>query len=226
MISFLDNCSEKQSGRTTLIILFSIAAFSFGILIYFFANSENRLANLDNLKHATALYTNSRPFPEFSLSDHSGNEFTNNDLTKTWNFIFFGFTHCPDVCPLTLSTIDKVLSNLSSNQELSARGVFISVDPKRDTPEKLESYVKHFNQDMVGLTGNYEQLQEITKDLGVVYTTPSEDQDDNYLIDHSAHIFLVAPNGKLAAVFSTPHEAKMITEDFFVLNAYYQLHQS
>ena len=222
----LNNFSAKQSGRTTLIIIFSIAAFSFGILIYFFANTEKRLANLDNLKHATALYSSSRAFPDFTLTDQNGKSFTNKNLTDAWNFIFFGFTHCPDVCPLTLSTIDKVLNNLSANKELPAKGVFISVDPKRDTTEKLNTYVKHFNQDMIGLTGSDEQLSKLTQALGVVYTTPNENQDDNYLIDHSAHIFLVSPNGKLAAIFSTPHEANTITEDFIVLNAYYAQHGS
>ncbi len=222
----LDNINAKQSGRTTLIILFSVAAFSFGMLFYFFANTDKRLANLDNLKHATSLLTNSRAFPDFTLTDQNNNKFTNKNLTNTWSFVFFGFTHCPDVCPLTLSTIDKVLNNLTTNNEISAQGVFISVDPKRDTTGELNDYVKHFNQDMIGLTGNDEQLKELTRSLGVVYTTPSENQEGDYLIDHSAHIFLIAPNGNLAAIFSTPHETNTITEDFNILNAYYTLHGS
>ena len=217
-------CS-KQSGRTALVILFSVAAFSFGILIFFFVNADKRLADLNNLKHATPLYSNSRAFPNFTLFDHKGKIFSNKNLKDSWDFIFFGFTHCPDVCPLTLSTIDKVINNLSKSKDISTRGVFISVDPKRDTPEKLNNYVQHFNQEMIGLTGTEEELKKLTQSLGVVYTTPDDGQDENYLIDHSAHIFLVAPNGNLAALFSTPHETDTITEDFKILNAYYNQQQ-
>ena len=213
--------SAKQSGRAALVMIFGAAAFSFGILIYFFVSAENRRANLDNLKHATHLFSTPRAFPDFTLADHRGNVFSNGNLKDNWSFIFFGFTHCPDVCPLTLSTIDKVMNNLSANEDISATGIFVSVDPKRDTQEKLSSYVQHFNQDMIGLSGNYEKLSALTQALGVVYTTPDMDEKENYVIDHSAHIFVVAPNGNLVALFGTPHEMNTITNDFKILHAYY-----
>ncbi len=218
--------NKKQTGRAALYAIFALAAFSFGILIFFFLNASNNEANLNKLKHATSLYSSPRAFPDFVLTDQHGENFTNQDLKENWNFIFFGFTHCPDVCPLTLSTIDKTIDNLVSNRNISTRGVFISVDPQRDTPEKLNGYVNHFNQEIVGLTGSNEQLKALTQSIGVVYTSPNKNTKQDYTIDHSAQIFLVAPNGNLVAVFSTPHEFNTISEDFVILQSYYKQQES
>ena len=213
-----------QIGRTSFYILVGIAAFAVGITLYYFT-SESRQADLNKLQHATSLFSGARDFPKFTLMDHHGKKFSNKNLDNAWNFVFFGFTHCPDVCPLTLSTIDKVLNNITAQQDIKARGVFISVDPKRDTHDRLKSYVQHFNHDMIGLTGTDKELKNLTQALGVVYTSPDKNEDQNYLIDHSAHIFLVAPNGVLAALFSTPHKTQTITGDFKILNAHYNIQQ-
>lgn len=225
MNPFLESFKFRQAGRNSIFILFAVTAFAVGVMLYYFVTAEQRESKLSNLKHATSLHTSPRAFPEFTLIDHHGQEFTNENLKNTWNFIFFGFTNCPDVCPLTLSTIDQVVDNLIAQKEVIAQVVFISVDPKRDSQQQLGDYVHHFNQDMIGLTGNDEELKNLTQALGVVYTTPSESENQDYLIDHSAHIFLVAPNGNLAALFSTPHDSQTITDDFKILNAYYNAQQ-
>ncbi len=225
MNPLLENFRFSQAGRTSVFILFAVTAFAMGIMLYYFVTAEQREANLSNLKRATSLHASPRAFPEFTLTDHRGQEFTNENLKDTWNFIFFGFTNCPDVCPVTLSTIDQVVNNLVVHREVKAQVVFISVDPNRDTQQRLGDYVQHFNQDMIGLTGNDEELKNLTKELGVVYTTPTDSENENYLIDHSAQIFLVAPNGNLEALFSTPHETQIIADDFKILNAYYNTQQ-
>ena len=225
MHPLLANFRLKQGGRTSLFILFGLATFAAGLVLYYFSASEHRKGDLNNLKHATSLHTSPRVFPNFTLMDHRGQGFTNENLRNSWNFIFFGYTHCPDVCPLTLSTIDQVINNLTAQSKTAVRAVFISVDPQRDTPEQLHEYVQHFNQDMVGLTGSDEELAKLTQALGVVYTSSVDNKNEDYLVDHSAHIFLVAPNGNLAALFSTPHETQIITDDFNILNAHHMTQQ-
>ena len=225
MHQLLEKFRLKQGRRTSLFILFGLTAFAVGLLLYYFSAPEHRKGDLNNLKHATSLHTSPRIFPNFILTDHRGQEFTNKNLRNSWTFIFFGFTHCQDVCPLTLSTIDRVINNLTAQNIITARAVFISADPKRDTPEQLHKYVQHFNQTMIGLTGSDEELAKLTQALGVVYTTPADDENEDYLVDHSAHIFLVAPNGNLAALFSAPHETQIITDDFNILNAHYTTQQ-
>lgn len=212
----------NRSGYKVKIIAFCMAAFAIGIGLYYALNPQISENDLQNLKQATSLYQNTKSFPIFSLTDHMENDFNNTDLIDYWSFIFFGFTHCPDVCPLALSNIDRVMNDFANSDDPQAiQGIFISVDPNRDTTERLNNYVKHFNENMIGLTGTDNEIKMLTQALGVVYTTPTNKNDNNYLVDHSAHIFLVAPDGRLSALFSAPHDSQKIIGDFKIISAYY-----
>ncbi len=212
----------QQHGSTSSIMLAAIAAFAIGIAVYAYQHIKKNSANIENLQKAVSLNENPRELPNFSMTNHLGSEFSNKDLNNKWSFIFFGFTHCPDVCPITLSVLDQASSKLEEN--IKSQTILISVDPKRDTPEKLKEYVSHFNHDMIGLTGSNEQLKSLTQSLGAIYSIPN-DEDENYLVDHSAHIFVIAPDGKLTALFSTPHDANVIADDFKIINSAYNQKQ-
>ena len=212
------NMKVFEKGSTGQYILFALAAFTIGIAFYSFQNMQRGSLNLENLQKAVSLLESPRALPTFSMTNHLGSKFTNQDLTGSWSFVFFGFTHCPDVCPLTLSTMSQASNMLS--EEIKKQLVFISVDPNRDHPETLKDYVNHFSSNTIGLTGSKEQIDTLTESLGAIYAVP-ENKSGNYLVDHSAHIFVIAPNGKLAALFSTPHDAKIIANDFSIINAVY-----
>lgn len=207
-----------QDGLSTHYMMFALAAFIIGIALYSFQTMQRESLNPENLQKAVSLLENPRALPTFSMTNHLGSNFTNQDLDGSWSFLFFGFTHCPDVCPLTLSTMNQA-SNLLS-EKIQKQVVFVSVDPERDHPEKLKDYVTHFSSNTIGLTGSEEQIDQLTNSLGAIYAIP-ENKTDNYLVDHSAHIFVIAPNGKLTALFSTPHDAKVIADDFKIINAAY-----
>ena len=216
MRSRSNNKLRKQKGNT--ILLFAIAAFIIGVAFYSYFHLQQNNSNLKNLQKAVSLLESPRKLPDFKMTNHLGTEFDNKDLNNVWSFIFFGFTHCPDICPLTLSVLDQVSSLL--NENITSQTILISVDPKRDRPEKLKEYVKHFNSNMIGLTGDVKQINLITKNLGAIYSV-QDNGDEDYLVDHSAHIFVIAPDGKLTALFSTPHDAKIIADDFKIIsNAY------
>lgn len=155
-----------------------------------------------------------RPLPAFELVDHENRAFTNAYLAGRWSFVFFGFTNCPDACPSTLTLLAQVEKALAQRGEVQRpRVVLISVDPERDTPEQLSKYVTFFSPDFVGLTGSQEAIDELTRQLGVaVAITP--DETGGYTVDHWAGIFLVDPAGALRALFSAPHAAASITEDY------------
>lgn len=225
MVFNMNNSKSQQFGKAYIYIAFAIAAFSVGTIFYLLLNQVNNSSGLDHLTKATPLHDSNRSFPTFSLVDQNGKTFTNYDLKDSWSFIFFGFTHCPDVCPLTLNTLDNVISSITPNETVNVQAVLISVDTERDSPKKLKSYVEHFNNKTIGLTGEETQLRHLTKSLGVVYTSEKSANDNNYLIDHSAHIFLVAPNGNLIALFSTPHEYQTIASDFDILSKHYKTSQ-
>ena len=216
------NKIEVQRGRAIRIILLAIATFTIGIAFYSAQHLFRGSANVDNLQKAVSLLEQPRELPTFKMTNQNGLEFSNKDLKNTWSFIFFGFTNCPDICPITLSIMDQVSGQLDKN--ISAQNIFISVDPERDKPEKIKEYVAHFNNEMIGLTGNEKQINTLTQNLGAIYSIQNSDTE-NYLVDHSAHIFVIAPNGKLAALFSTPHDAKTISDDFKIISQAYSLKQ-
>jgi len=212
--------SSRQYGRSLNILLSAIAAFAVGIALYSYQNSKTNSISADKLQKATSLHTNPRELPKFSLINHLNTSFSNQDLIGSWSMIFFGFTNCPDVCPLTLNTLDQVTNELKNFGKVS-RSIFISVDPKRDQPKKLKEYVEHFNHDMIGLTGSKEQIDNLTQSIGAIYAI-ADNSTDNYLVDHSAHIFVIAPDGKMVALFSTPHDAKIIASDFKIISSLYE----
>lgn len=163
-----------------------------------------------------------RDISAFELVDHRGEPFTNATLQGTWSFLFFGYTHCPDVCPTTLSVLNSVAQQLGSDAS-DVRFIFISVDPERDTPEHLARFVSYFNSDFIGVTGKPEAIEVLTKQLGVLsMRVASGDNPNSYLMDHTAGVFLVDPGGKYHAVFMPPLTAEKIVGDFGKIRSAYQ----
>ncbi len=161
------------------------------------------------------LWPKPKTLTPFTAIDHKNNTFTLSGLNGKWSFLFFGYTNCPDVCPITLSVMDKVHQALArSENPPDMQTLFISVDPERDTPEKLDQYVTYFNPGFIGLGGSVEQVRGLTKQIGVAYYLNKTSDTENYLVDHSASLFLIDPKGRLIAIFSAPHEAAPITSKF------------
>ena len=159
--------------------------------------------------------TEPRALPEFALIDHHGEAFGPETLRGRWTFLFFGFTHCPDICPMALQTLASVrrqLADLPADEQPDV--VMISVDPGRDTPAQLATYVPYFDPSFLGVSGADEGLVALTSGLGVAFSrTPAAD-GESYTVDHTAAIFLVNPDARLAAVFGTPHSAETIASDY------------
>ena len=157
-----------------------------------------------------------RTLPAIRLVDHHGRVFDNERLKGAWSLVFFGFTHCPDVCPSALFTLDQALERLAADAETAVpRVVMISVDPARDTPRALAGYVPYFDPEFLGVTGEMPEIHRLTDAIGVAFAyTPTPGSEDGYTVDHTASIFLFDPDGRLAAIFSTPHDARTIASDF------------
>lgn len=156
-----------------------------------------------------------RPLPAFTLRDHDGAAFERSSLEGNWTLVFFGFTHCPDVCPTTLHTLAGVRGALTDlPAPLRPDVVMVSVDPMRDTPEQLSGYVPFFHPDFVGVTGEMAEIMTLTRNLGVAFAYTPVDGSDAYSVDHTASVFLVDPQARLAAVFSTPHAVTTMASDY------------
>ena len=163
-----------------------------------------------------------REVQPFTLVDHTGKGFDNSALLGHWSFVFFGYTHCPDVCPTTLSVLNSVARKLEGSDN-QPRFVFISIDPGRDTPEKLGQFVSYFNGSFIGATGTDDAINALTRQLGVIYARGEENAGtDNYLMDHSASVLLFDPAGRFHAVFTPPLDAAGIASDFITISRHYE----
>ena len=153
------------------------------------------------------------PLPDFSLIDQSGNAVTADTFRNEWSLVFFGFTHCPDICPTTLQTLSKARSELAvAGQEPLPRVVLVSVDPERDTVELMRQYVDYFGDDNLGVTGSLEELQKLTTGLGIFFEKRPLN-DDDYTVDHSSAVLLINPDGDFHALFSGPHTIDVYVHD-------------
>lgn len=149
----------------------------------------------------------------FDLVDHEGRPVTLEDFRGAPLMVVFGYTSCPDVCPTTLSRVATVLEGLE-DEGLAARGAFITVDPERDTPEILARYVELFHERMAGLRGDERRLKEAALAFRVFYQKVGEDpEDDDYLVDHSAYVYLIGPEGDLLAYYHPDLDAAPMLAD-------------
>ena len=147
----------------------------------------------------------------FELLDQDRNSITNNSFPNKFKIIYFGFTFCPDVCPVGLTTISEALDSLGTKAQ-HIQPIFITLDPLRDTAEVLKSYREHFHESIIFLTGTEEQIRSVAK-LYKVYFQKTNDNDD-YLIDHSAITFIMAPSGGYLKHFG-PNATAVEFSNFF-----------
>jgi protein SCO1/2 len=161
------------------------------------------------------LFSETRVLPGFALIDQAGHPFGPEQLRGHWTLLFFGFVNCPDVCPTTLATLAAVRESLADLPDAERPAVtLVSVDPGRDTPAVLAHYVAHFDPSFSGITGSAEEINGLASAFGVAVIIGPAAADGSYAVDHSAAIFLVDPEGRIAALFGTPHEAGTIARDF------------
>ena len=137
----------------------------------------------------------------FEMVNQDGQTVTDADFRGSHMLIFFGFTYCPDVCPLTLEIIGAALDELGPMSD-QVQPVFVSVDPERDTPEVLADYLSHFGDNIVGLTGSADQVSDMLAAYRVYAAKTGDVASEDYLMDHSTIIYLMAPDGSFKSHFS------------------------
>ena len=157
------------------------------------------------------------PLSRFTLRDQHGGEFDNESLEDRWSLVFFGFTHCPDICPATLQQLAIARKRvLDAGATAFPDIVLISVDPERDTPEILAAYTGHFGAGITGITGSLEELRKLTSSLGIYFqksATGNLDDEDSYGVDHSAVVILINRDAEFHALFSAPHKVDHFVAD-------------
>ncbi|XP_022883311.1 protein SCO1 homolog 1, mitochondrial-like [Olea europaea var. sylvestris] len=136
----------------------------------------------------------------FNLIDHNGKAVTDKNFMGNWNLIYFGFTHCPDICPDELQKLAAAIDKIKEKSGMEVVPVFISVDPERDTVEQVREYVKEFHPKLIGLTGSSEEIKKAARAYRVYYMKTEEEGSD-YLVDHSIVMYLMDPNMQFVKFF-------------------------
>ena len=143
----------------------------------------------------------------FSLTNQDGGRTSDRDFTGKYRLVYFGFTHCPDVCPLDLQIVGQGLRKLEKEDASTAariQPIFISVDPERDTPAVLKQYVSAFHPRLIGLTGTPEQIADVAKRFGIYYAKAESPGAEGYNVDHMRTVLLFGPEGQPIAII--PHD--------------------
>lgn len=197
----------NKSSIAVVAILALVIGFS---LSWYLARSQPVV-----LESGTWFGEQARALPDFELSDYDNRKLNRDSFTGKWSLMFFGFTHCPDICPTTLQTLARMMASIDDADVASAiRVYFVSVDPARDTPQILHDYVAYFNPEFVGATAPMDRLRVLTRSLGIAHEIHREDGDSpNYNVDHSAAIVLINPEAEFAALFGAPHDALAMARD-------------
>jgi len=205
----------KFSIMITTVVLAAMLAGVWLTLIY--RENDSRVMLLPD--KVMTLFPDPKPLTAFVLTDHQNRVFDLASLKGKWSFLFFGYTHCPDICPTTLAILARARDNIAK----SAAGaeniqiVFISVDPNRDTASKLKQYVTHFHATFLGVTGDDAQIGNLAGQLGAAYEVSITPGMENYPVNHAAAVFLVDPQAQYHAVFTPPLDAEVISTRFKVV---------
>lgn len=185
--------ARKQAWLTVLLV--TVVAIFGGFMIKVAQQSKTELV----LETAT-LYPQARALSSFEAADQHGRRFDNTQLHGKWSLIFFGYRSCPDICPTTLATLTSVQKNLPPEIQTVVQMIFVTVDPERDSPEKLNEYAGFFSSYLIALHLSEPVLAAFARDIGVAYVKVP--QGDTYVMDHSVRIFLINPRGERHAIFS------------------------
>ncbi|ATX81584.1 protein SCO1/2 [Mariprofundus ferrinatatus] len=164
---------------------------------------------------------NKIPTPKYPEFDEKLTDFTLHGADRSVSFsdlagkasvVFFGYTHCPDVCPNTLVNFGNALRMLNEDEKEKVRAVFIAIDFGRDTPERVHKYATYFHPDIIGLTGSEEELKVATKAFMVPFEKDEVNAKGNYLMNHGTYVYVMRPDGKLGELISHQSSSEEIVE--------------
>ena len=146
-----------------------------------------------------------RNLGSFNLMDSAGKEFLPKDFEGKWNMLFFGFTFCPDICPITMSMLSRIEKGLDIENQEKIRIFLVTVDPDRDSPDQLKVYLENFSENFIGLTGGLDQIYNFATRVNAPFNPIKNNKESNYTVDHTGSIILINPEGNYAGFFRAPH---------------------
>lgn len=220
--------------KTALFAFLAFDALVVIALIVLFSIRSERQSEVELREIGVTVYPEVRVLSNFRLLDQQGEFFTKADFEGHWNLVFFGFTHCPDICPITMAELRQFYDGLDFNQDVKPRIFLVTVDPGRDNPESMAAYLANYNEEFIGLSGDPEQIAQLAAELYVGYGEAAESEvaaaheheashtgvnedPGSYQIEHSGHIAVINPQGDYHAVIRAPHRDKDLIEAFRII---------
>lgn len=179
---------------------------------YYYARDQKEAARDANRKREIG---KAKIGGSFDLIDHTGKPKTSADFYGKWLLLYFGFTHCPDICPDEMEKMAKVYDDLKEERKTSKHiddilPLFITVDPERDGVSQVAEYIKEFHPEMVGLTGKEDKIKEACKAFRVYFSAGPRDDDEDYIVDHTIIIYLIDPEGQFVDYYGQSKTAEQI----------------
>jgi len=208
--------SQRRSGLSRLLLL--VILFAVGLAFSSAAYSEDLEQRELDQALSYVLLPKPTSLKPFHLIDQANESFGLEELKGKWTFLYFGYTSCPDVCPMTTDELNMVSKKIATKPgyQRDTQFVFVSVDPYRDTPELLRKFTAYFDFNLLGVVAPVEVLNQLTEQLGVFHrrliVQDRETNRQEYAVEHSADIYLIDPQGRPVAKFSSPHYGKEIAQ--------------
>jgi protein SCO1/2 len=204
--------NDRQRGiRRTVTILLLVIATVVGLIVHKFTKAP--VLNEEELRARGAIvFENPRRFTDFELLDAHGERFTRARLEGKWSLIYFGFTHCPDICPMTLLDLQRLTAALPDKIASNTQIILVTLDPARDTPEVLQQYLAAFDSKFIGVTGEFLTIRRFANEVNVAFAKVV--QGDDYTVDHSGNIVLINPMGDYHGFFKPPFDVEKLRLTF------------
>ena len=201
-------------SRRNIIFVF-LLLFGMSVLLAYFQSLPSLLQKKPTLLTGKIL-TRPMELDNFELIDQNNQTFNSESLKGNWTILFFGYTNCPDLCPTTIYKLAEVKNDV--NQNLPSKNfntVLVTLDPDRDTPERLDEYIGYFDESMLGVTGTYKNIQSFSSNLSVFYQRINK--DGGYDFNHTASIFVFNQDGSLFATMSPATSVSELRDDFYTI---------
>ncbi|WP_285422745.1 SCO family protein [Pseudomonas sp. efr-133-TYG-103a] len=189
--------------QKTVFILVAIVAVVLGLTVNRVLSGKDQGDQTALIDAGIILLPQSREVPDLQMTNQDGQPVSLGSLKDKWTLLFFGYTFCPDICPTTLAQLRQIKSELPEEAAAKLRVVLVSVDPNRDTPQQLKTYLGYFDKQFVGLTTPVENIQKLANAVSIPFI-PADTSKPNYTVDHSGNLALLGPDGMQRGFIRAP----------------------
>ncbi len=204
---------DEHTRKRVRVTAVAVVAVIFVVITAFFwkVTQPRALSAADMAANGLVVFDRARSVGHFELTSHEGAPFTRQDLVGKWTMLFPGFTHCPDICPTTMAQLGQMWEYLDDTPKNDLQVLMLSVDPHRDSPGKLAQYVRYFNSEFLGLTGDLGTIANLAAQLNIAFDiVDPEGAPDTYEVAHSANIVLINPDGHYQGFFKPPFDPAIL----------------